>query len=256
MNDSQEDDFVQVLTDYRESIRLEFETAISGWQIELENEIVHAVVGGLLARQCILATEFAMQPELWNFSLGPLFIRSMVELYINFEWILDDANKRSRDFYLYGMGQAKLALEYARSLEHFMGGTSIEVKAQEVWLNSQRHEMFTDVNVGLWSGKTLRDMAAEAKIPDSFILYSTLAGTAHGSWDHVLQIYLEDPLANNSAPSLPEQSPNLDFLISASRICKNTFDSFLQFTEQDISISSFKEIMTKVQEFTGDKENE
>lgn len=239
-------DLAPILREFANGIRSEFEIAISSWDIDLRQEVVHAVIGGLLARQCVLAHEFALQPHLWNFSVGPLFVRSMVELYINFSWILLDPVVRGREFQLYGLGQAKLALEYARSLQELLEEKSAHIKAEELWLNSQRHEIFTDVNVGMWSGKPLKDMAAEAGIPDSALLYSTLTGPSHGTWDHIFQIYLDDASSPNGKPAVPSQELKLDLLFTAARVLRQTFSKFHQFTKQADTSAAYELLLKKL----------
>ena len=85
------------------------------WAREHEKRHVHEVVGGLLARQAALASEFALNPPIWNAHSAPLFLRAIVENCITIAWILKDPDERAKQFIAYGLGQENLLLEHAKA---------------------------------------------------------------------------------------------------------------------------------------------
>jgi hypothetical protein len=233
---------------YSEYVRSDFEVAIKNWAVDMRLADVHSVIGGLLARQSVLGAEFSLQSNLWNFSVGPLFMSAMVEIRVNMSWLYIDPEPRCRKFLLYGLGQEKLELEYKRSLDHPLEST----RSQESWLNSQRNEIFTDVNVGTWSGKTVKEMAIEANIADSSLLHSALASIVHSGWDHVFQIYLDRPGTLDAKAQLPADNGKIEFLLSSARVLDETFSAFLQFTNQGFKPTAYRYLEKQIRHQTKD----
>ena len=66
------------------------------------------VIGALIARQVTLATYLARGPNICNWHLGPIVLRTMIGAYITLAWILEEPEKRSRLFILvsFGTGEA------------------------------------------------------------------------------------------------------------------------------------------------------
>lgn len=194
---------LQTLMDnYVRQVRLDFERAVSGWQADVRLREVQAVMGGLLSRQCLLGTMLVRRYDYWENLIGPLFLRAMVEVTVNMAWISIEPALRSAKFVSYGLGQSKLALEHARNLASLMEESQEAVDAQAMWLNVQRHEMFTDVNVGQWADMDLETMANQADVSKLYTLYSFLGPAAHGSWDHVFQFFL-DGASEHERPIIP-----------------------------------------------------
>ncbi|MDQ5937395.1 MAG: hypothetical protein QG574_4754 [Cyanobacteriota bacterium erpe_2018_sw_21hr_WHONDRS-SW48-000092_B_bin.40] len=180
---------IKALHDYKSQLRTDFEEAVTSWSVELKQLQTQEVLGGLLSRQCTLCSELVTNSRLWNNIVSPVIVRAMTEVAIDMAWINQDPTKRSAEFIKYGLGQSKLALEHVRNLESLLQEDTSQIEAQALWLNCQQHEIFTDVNVGSWSGLSLEQMSIEGQVQDSFKLYSFLVGAAHGTWDHVHQMY-------------------------------------------------------------------
>ncbi len=178
--------------DYIENVRSGFDKRLSLITPEIYNENLHQSVGGLLSRQATLAIEMAKAPSTWNGHVAPLFLRSMVEVYITLSWILDDRAERSEKYVKYGLGQAKLYIEYLEQAiredsEFFdVERTQEAIYASKEWLNRQWADWATEVNVGSWSGMSVREMAKEVDIESIYkYAYVPLSGAIHSTWQHV-----------------------------------------------------------------------
>lgn len=147
------------------------------------------VVGGLLARQATLTIQLARSPGIWNGHIAPLVLRSMVDAHIALAWILKDKVARAKQYILYGLGQEKLYIEHLKKglpLSQDGGPMADLVRAKEAWLNSQRRDFLTEVNVGSWSGANTRDMAKDADCEALYnYAYMPFSGAVHSMWQHV-----------------------------------------------------------------------
>ena len=95
----------------------------------------------------------------------------MTDAYITLAWILKDPIERSRKLILYGLGQQKLMQEHRREALIAEGKDPAQdpmVKASEAWLNAQRFDFLTEVNVGSWSEAAVREMAEQADCLDLY----------------------------------------------------------------------------------------
>jgi hypothetical protein len=149
------------------------------------------VVGALLSRQCNLAVKVILNPGVWDFYSGPLFLRAMVDNYITAAWILKDPLDRSRKFILYGLGQEKLQIEHLKTEHESMDDEDKErmqqaIDAREAWVNCQRFTFLQEVDIGSWSGISTRKMAEEADCMGLYrFAYTPWSQAAHGVWNHV-----------------------------------------------------------------------
>jgi hypothetical protein len=193
--------------------------------IDLTKKEIYEVLTGLIARQITLATHFMKCPNLWTGDLGPIILRSMIDNYINFAWIIKEPLERSRKYILYGLGQEKLIIEHRKN-EIISEGSDpkddILVKYSEAWMNSQRFSFFTEVNIGSWSGISVREMAEQANCLD-FYNYSYLpfSSVVHNMWNHINRYNLktsENPLHKFLLiPKLPEVRIIIEFIEIAAR---------------------------------------
>jgi len=128
----------------------ELKTIWNNLEIDLTKKEIYEVLIGLIARQITLATHFMRCPNLWTGNLGPLILRSMIDNYINFAWIIKDPLDRSRKYVLYGIGQEKLVIEHRKNEIEREGSDPNDdmfIKYSEAWINSQRFSFFTEVNL-------------------------------------------------------------------------------------------------------------
>ena len=204
--------------------------------IELYDSEIYEVVGGLLARQSTLAIQFAKNPHCWSGHLAPIILRSMIDAHITFAWILKDLKDRANKYILYGLGQTKLFIEHLRAaLAEDPNDELIKslIKTQEAWLNSQRLDLITEVDVGSWSGKTVLEMAKDAGCESLFhFAYTPFSGVAHNMWQHVSLYNLKhcrNPLHKyHRIPIMADVPLDIDFLIRSAKYTEYTFSAFDQ----------------------------
>lgn len=179
---------------FAEDLQAELSARWEAWKPDLSKKELHEVVGALLARQVTLAVEFAQVPACWNYHVGPLFLRAMADVYISLAWILEDpsqSHERAQKYIYFGLGQEKLQLEHRRAEIEEEGrqpsGEECQgLEAAEGWINAQRYAFLTEVNVGNWSGRTVREMAKEAHCLDFYnYVYQPWSGVAHSMWQHI-----------------------------------------------------------------------
>lgn len=172
----------------------EFSERWRAWTYDFSLNDLRTVVGGLMARQVTIASEVAQAYSCWNYHVGPLFLRAMSEVYITLVWILelpDQRNNRAQIFVEHGIGQQKLEIEHRRAMISGEERDPTEqeaawIEASEKWINSQRAIFLTKVNVGSWSGISVRKMAEEAGCIDFYnYVYTPWSGVAHSTWQHV-----------------------------------------------------------------------
>lgn len=157
--------------------------------VDLGHREVGEVSASLLARQTRLGMEFARSPSIWNCHVAPVLLRSMVDLLINLNWIVKAPIERSQKFILYGLGQAKLHNEHRRiqlEAEGYDASNDPVIEAFQSWMDSQRFSFLTKVDVGAWSGLSVRDMAKEADCLGLLnYSYAPFSAATHSMWHHV-----------------------------------------------------------------------
>lgn len=169
------------------------------WGIEIYDSEIYETIGGLLSRQVTLSMNLAAAPQIWNAHVAPLILRTMTDAHITLAWILLDPKERAKKYILYGLGQEKLYIEHLKSeLVAEDNQTNLIIEARESWLNSQRADFLTEVNVGNWAGLDTRQMASEADCQGLYkFAYTPFSGVIHNMWPHVSRYNLvrcENPL--------------------------------------------------------------
>lgn len=230
--------------------------------IDLTKKEIYEVLIGLIARQITLATHFMKCPNLWTGNLGPIILRSMIDNYINFAWIIKEPLERSRKYILYGLGQEKLIIEHRKN-EIINEGSDpkndILIKYSEAWINSQRFSFFTEVNIGSWSGISVREMAVQADCLD-FYNYSYLpfSSAVHNMWNHITRYNLkpsDNPLHKFLLiPEIPEIRIIIEFIEIAARYVDKmfqTYDEYFPISKKRKSsymtfLKSYKSLMEKI----------
>ena len=188
------DSLRSVISAFNQNVRAEVDYRWNAWQIDLSQNEVHEVVGGLLSRQATLAIELVSTPSAWTGHIAPMILRTMGDAHINLAWILKSPLERSRRFIRYGLGQIKLQIEHHKARWEAEPPEVREkqmVEAMEHWLNGQRFSFLTEVNVGNWSEVSVREMAQEADIVDFYnFSYSPFSAAVHSMWHHIAQYNL------------------------------------------------------------------
>jgi len=150
---------------------------------------VSSVLNGLMARQATLTLSMAANPSIWNEHIAPLILRSMIDAVISFRWILKSPERRCQEYIGYGLGQAKLAISHFEkklNIDPEDGIAKSLMSFKEAWIESQKMMPFVEVNVGSWSGKSVRQMAIEAGDEDLYnFSFTPFSSCVHNQWDHV-----------------------------------------------------------------------
>jgi len=182
----------------------------------------------------------------------------MTDAYITLAWILKDPLERSRKFILYGLGQQKLMLEHRRAALTAEGKDPAQdpmVKASEAWLNAQRFNFLTEVNVGTWSEAPVREMAEEADCLDLYrYAYIPFSAATHSMWHHISRLNLEvceNPLHRyHKVPVDADLSPDPDYLYRAAKYVEKSFSLFdATFSVESGMASAFAKLAEELASF-------
>jgi hypothetical protein len=243
---------IRALADqFADDLQVELSARWEAWKLDLSKKELHEVVGALLARQVTLAVEFSQAPACWSYHVGPLFLRAMADVYITLAWIFADPTQsleRARKFIYFGLGQEKLQLEHRRAEIKTEGrepnaDERAYFESVEAWINAQHYTFLTEVNVGNWSGLTVREMAKEADCLDFYnYVYQPWSGVAHSMWHHVGRYNVEqcgNPLhLNHLTPAVPRFYSDLHLLNLAGKYTHKAFRLFDQKTGVKVEVPS------------------
>jgi hypothetical protein len=153
---------------------------------------------GLASRQFRLLRRFVADPHLWTNEMAPHLVRSMVDIRIVASWLMkQEGDELFVRFKAYGQGKRKLL---KLKLEDLMERQDISFDdADEDFLarlreqvNQDTMEEFQTIDVGgNFSGKNIREMAAETDLADLYSLtYQPLSTEAHGEWGSLIDFDL------------------------------------------------------------------
>lgn len=204
--------------------------------IDLYDAEKSEVIGGLLSRQATLSIELANSPLIWTGHVAPLILRCMTDVQITLAWILDNPEERVKQYILYGLGQEKLFIQYLkdRNPQDAMGiEDQIErmIQYKEQWLNSQRADYLTEVNVGSWSGKSTRDMARECGCENLYrYAYVPFSSVVHNMWPHISQYNMQqctNPLHKfHKVPGLFDFKSDPDYVYRSAKYVSESYSIF------------------------------
>ena len=223
-----------VIDSYCENVDGELVARLRAWTPDFSQIHVHEVVGGMLARQATLAKDIASSPSLWTGNSAPILLRAMADAYINIAWLLLDPEERCRKFILFGLGQAKLELEHRRAQIGTREPTSQEsmvLEASSAWIDGQRIGWLVDIDLGKWSGQSVRQMAEEADCLDFYnYVYTPFSACAHSMWHHVARYNLTEcanPLhRHHRRPISAQLDPDISYLTLAAKYWNKTLSTF------------------------------
>jgi hypothetical protein len=233
--------------------------------IVMEKKEVYEVQSGLLARQITLAIQFAQNFNCWTYDIAPLILRCMTDNYINFAWIAKDAEVRSKQFILYGLGQEKLQVEHLKNELNISGQNpelELMIKYREEWINSHRYSFLTEVNIGSWSGISTRKMAEEADCLDFYnFVYTPFSTAAHNMWGHIARYNLQqsnNPLHKNLyVPFLGDISIDLHNVVLAAKYTDKMIKKFDELFLLNIDKkSSYEQLYAEFAEFENTYRNQ
>ncbi|MBE2279072.1 MAG: hypothetical protein IAE91_01665 [Ignavibacteriaceae bacterium] len=223
-----------IINEYISVLNKEFIYRVKKINSEIYNNQINEVLGGLMAREVTLATQIASSPSIWNGHIAPIILRTMIDTYITLAWIFKDPKERSKQYILYGLGQYKLHIEHLKKGIKEKKDNRIKenyVTAMEDWLKTQRHDFLIEVNVGSWSGISVRKMAEEANCIDFYnYAYISFSTASHSMWPHVARYNLEvcdNPLHKyHYLPINPMVPLDTHYLYLAAKYVQKTFNLF------------------------------
>lgn len=199
--------------------------------IEIFDSEIYEAIGGLLARQATLTIELAMSPSIWHGHIAPLILRCMTDCHITLVWLLNDPKERAKKYILYGLGQEKLHIEHLKTdADQDDDQVQEMIKMKESWLNSQRRDFMTEVNVGHWSGLDTRKMALESECEGLYkFAYTPFSGVVHNMWQHV-SLYNLKPCTNplhkfHKVPTILDAPLDLDFVYRSAKYLNRSYEA-------------------------------
>lgn len=205
-----------------------------------EHQVIE-VLGAILARQATLAKRIARNPENWDFHIGPILLRAMIDVHITLAWILTDPNSVTKKFIEYGLGQEKLQIEHLEDendLNDDKPLLDIMIEARKSWLNDQRYSFLTTVDVGSWSGHSTRDIAEEAGCRNLYrFAYSPFSSCTHSMWNHIgkFNVRFSDNALHKHLrlPFDPDIPPQSETLINSAKYLLRTVNAIDNYYKLD-----------------------
>jgi len=186
--------FSKIIEQYADNLENELKELWNGFKIDLSIKEQFEVIGGIIARQITITTYFVSNSDIWTGDIAPIILRSLADNYINLSWILESPKDRAQKFILHGLGQEKLMIEHHKNKLREDGLNPDEdefIQFSEQWINSQRYTFLTDVNLGSWSGLSIREMAQQANCMDFYnFVYQPFSTAAHNMWNHIAKYNL------------------------------------------------------------------
>ncbi len=183
------DDFIAILQD---TIKQLWNAQNHDYSLRDEYQVVF----GLLSRHVTLTTRFIKAYSFWNNDMAPIIMRCLADNLINMKWIIGDISTRSDRFIKYGLGQEKLNIEHRKAQllkDGYDPYSDPLIQAQERWLSTFRFPMLTDVDLGSWSGRSVRQMAIEADCLDFYnYVYMPFSCAIHSQWNHIVKFNMRE----------------------------------------------------------------
>lgn len=193
-----------------------------------------SVLNGLLGRQASLTIKLAQSPTNWDGHIAPLVLRSMIDCHISFEWILRQPKERAQEYIGYALGQAKLSLSHLEEQlaespddEHLVLLADFKKK----WISYHKMMDFVEVNLGSWSGSSVRAMAREIGDEDFYrYSFTPFSACVHNTWEHI-HPYNTAPCQNplhkyHHIPAMFEAPLDPDYLYRSAKYASMSFMAY------------------------------
>lgn len=245
-----ENDIAQEMKNEKRSILVEYISLVHNLIKERWNRLPkdiynnHSleVIGSLLSRQASIAIGIAENPGIWDFHIGPILLRTMVDAHINLAWVLTDPDEISKKFIDYGLGQEKLQIEHLKQSEveeQFKEDLELMIEAKRSWLEKQHYSFLQTVDVGKWAGIDMRDMAGKAGCEGLYkYVYSPFSSCVHNMWNHIGKFnvtHSDNPLHKFiRVPYHPEFNHEVDILVKSAKY----FSRSLELIDEKYNIKS------------------
>lgn len=193
-----------------------------------------SVINGLLARQATLTIKLALTPSNWDGHIAPLFLRSMIDCHISLEWILRDPVIRAREYMSYSLGQAKLVISHLEAkLEERPENESIKklIEVKKEWVAQHMMLALVEINLGSWSGSSVRQMCQEIDDEDFYkFSFTPFSSCVHNTWEHI-NIYNTVPCTEplhkrHFVPSITDVPLDYDYLYRSAKYATMSFRAF------------------------------
>lgn len=209
---------------------------------DIYNNHTIEVIAGLMSRQATLTIRIAKNPGIWDFHIGPIILRTMIDVHINLAWILTNPNEIAKKYIDYGLGQEKLQIEHLKQGnvdEDFKEDLQLMIEAKQSWLDYQHFSFLTTVDVGSWSGLSAREMADKSDCQGLYrYVYSPYSSCVHNMWNHVGKfdlIHSENPLHKFiRLPYDPDFKPEIDILVKSAKY----FSRSIELIDEKYNINS------------------
>lgn len=224
----------KIISNYEINVQEDIKIRWNKWQKDISNIEMYEVIGGILSRQVTIAINFIKCSSIWNAHIAPIILRSLVDNYINFAWIILNPLERSRQFIYYGLGQTKLELEHRKiAVENLPSDAQEHLinDALEKWINQQKYSFLTEVSLKSWSEVSVRKMAEEANCLDIYnYVYQPFSSCAHNMWNHISRYNLlesDNPLHRFlKKPAIFKLNPDIHYVELALSYVEKMFNTF------------------------------
>lgn len=192
-----------------------------------------SVIGALIARQATLSKHLAISPNCWNGHVAPLFLRSMIDAHISLAWILQKPTERSLEYISYALGQEKLSIGHLERKNETEPGDALEqmIEVKRDWVNSHSRFELVEVNLGSWSGSSVRQMCQDIDDEDFYnFSFTPFSACVHNTWAHI-GMYNSWPCANplhkgHMIGSEVDVGIDVDFLFRSAKYLRMSLDVF------------------------------
>ena len=270
MTTEQERNFEELenfIAGYRKIVINGFDDRWSKVRQDIYNNHISETIGALMSRQATLSIEMVSAPTTWNRHVAPLFLRCMIDAYITLAWILSKPQERSKKYIEYGLGQEKLLVEYLEEVLNeapdSFGSKSIKdmIEVKKGWLDTQLADGAIEVNVGSWSGVSVREMAKEIGQESIYKhAYVPFSGAAHNMWQYVGIHNVEscsNPLHKwHVVPKIRRAPVDIDFMYQSAKCISITFKCFDEKMGIKCNIPLPEQFLVEHELFSGEYEDD
>ena len=136
------------------------------------------------------------------------------------------------------------------------------IEMKKSWVNSQRKDWFVEVNVGSWSGASIRKMAQESGCDGLYkFAFVPFSSVAHNMWSH-LSLYNMKTCSNplhkfHRVPELQDSILDVDYVFRASKYISRSFKSVDKHFNIEVNLEMPAEFLgRKLDEYHNSEDNE
>lgn len=238
----------EIISVYLENFHLRTRGTREGLGFETE---VNSVFSALLARQTRLAIGLMESPQSWNPDIAPLFLRPMIECLLMIRWIRINPVARAKEYINYGLGSEKLLVHHYQEALKEEQDESSRAQIEQIaefslaWIEDQQFQQFVEVNLGSWTGQSIRQVALETDSEELYkFAYVPFSASLHNQWNHVGKfnaIQCENPLhKRHYVGCILETDYIVDFSFRCTKYMSlfiEEFDEFYEFESQLMPIA-------------------